>query len=115
MFTATLVVTLIAAAALGYAAYVDFRREAWIVENMTRYGIPHTWLFQLGAAKAAGALGLLVGLAWPPVGVLAGCCLLLFFTGAVITVLRSGWYSHLPYPLAFATPAAVALALQAAS
>jgi hypothetical protein len=63
------------------------------------------------AAKAAGALGLLVGLLVPSIGVLAGICLVLYFTGAVITVVRARWYSHIPYPLIYMAPVASALVL----
>lgn len=53
MHTTYVVVTLLAVAANLYAAYVDFMRAEWVVANMTRYGIPHSWLFWLGGAKAA--------------------------------------------------------------
>lgn len=63
---------------------------------------------------AVGAVGLLVGLFLPVVGVLAGICLVLYFTGAVITVIRARSYSHIPYPLLYVTPVVVSLALGAA-
>ncbi|MGW1882858.1 DoxX family protein [Streptomyces sp. NPDC001970] len=78
---------------------------------MSEYGVPHAWIHPLGAAKAAGALGLLAGLASPAVGVAAATGLVLYFAGAVITVARARRYSHIPYPGLFLVPAAGSLAL----
>jgi hypothetical protein len=108
------VVTLLAVTANTYAATVDFTRPAWVLDNMTRLGVPHSWLFSLGAAKAAGALGLLVGIGVPPVGVVAAAGLVAFFVGAVLTVVRAGWYAHV-YPVAFLVLAAGWLVLRLAA
>jgi hypothetical protein len=102
MFTAYVVVTLLAAAATGFAATADFLRPQWVLANMTRAGVPQSRLFSLGALKAAGALGLLVGLGVPLLGVAAAVGLVLFFVGAIITHIRAHWYS-------FTTPAAFLL------
>jgi hypothetical protein len=74
-------------------------------------GSTPSWWPWLGTAKAAGAAGLLAGLLVPAIGVLAGICLVLYFTGAVITVIRARWYSHIPYPLMCMAPVAGALVL----
>ncbi|MET9545627.1 DoxX family protein [Streptomyces sp. NPDC006627] len=115
MSTAHVVVTILAAAMTGFSAASVFLRSKWVVQPMADYGIPMTWLPWLGAAKAAGAVGLLVGLAVPFVGVAAGIALVLYFTGAVITVVRARWYAHIPFPLVYAAPVVGALALGAAS
>ena len=114
MFTAYVVVTILAAAASTYAATVDFMRAGWILDNMTRYGVPHSRLFPLGALKAAGALGLLLGIGVPLIGVAASVGLVLFFLGAIVTITRAHWYSHLRYPAPFLLLAAVSLALRLA-
>lgn len=115
MSTAHVVVTILAAAMTGFSAASVFLRSKWVVQPMADYGIPMTWLPWLGAAKAAGAVGLLIGLAVPFVGVAAGVALVLYFTGAVITVVRARWYAHIPFPLVYAAPVVGALALGAAS
>jgi hypothetical protein len=115
MFTAYVIVTVLAAAATAYAAVADFLRQEWILVNMTRYGVPHSRLFSLGALKAAGALGLLVGIGVPLIGVAASLGLILFFVGAIVTVIRAHWYSHIAYPVGFLVPAAASLALGLAS
>jgi hypothetical protein len=111
MFTAYLIVTVLAAGAMTYAATVDFVRPEWILVNMTRYGVPHERLFSLGALKAAGAAGLLVGIGVPLIGIAASVGLVLYFVGAIVTVVRARWYSHIPYPVLFLLPAAGSLAL----
>jgi hypothetical protein len=52
MFTAYVVVAALAAAANIYIAINDFIRTDWIVANMTKVGVPRSWLFPLGALKA---------------------------------------------------------------
>ena len=114
MFTAYVAVTVLAAAANTWAATVDLTRPQWLLVNMTKVGVPHSQLFVLAALKAAGALGLLVGLGVPLIGVAAAAGLVVFFVGAIITHLRSHAYS-LAYPAAFLLLAAGSLGLRLAS
>ena|SRR5215218_2027310 len=76
---------------------------------------PRSWWPWLGTAKAAGAAGLLVGLFVPVIGVMAGIGLMLYFAGAVITVVRARWFSHIPYPLLYMAPVVASLALRFAA
>jgi len=111
LFTAYIIVSVLTAAANTYAAIVDFRRPQWVLDNMTNWGGSHSWLFTLGALKAAGALGLLAGIAVPLIGVAAAIGLVLFFVGAIAVVMRARWYSHLPWPTAYLLLAVASLAL----
>ncbi|MFI9050737.1 DoxX family protein [Streptomyces sp. NPDC053427] len=111
MSTAYVVVTLLAAAMAGFSAASVFLRAKWVVEPLADYGVPRSWWPLLGAAKAAGAAGLLVGLWVPVVGVLAGVGLVLYFAGAVVTVVRARSYAHIPFPLVYAAPVVGALVL----
>ncbi|MCD9143664.1 DoxX family protein [Streptomyces albireticuli] len=111
MSTTSLVVTVLAAVMSGFSAGSVFAGAPWVVEPMADYGVPRSWWTWLGAAKAAGAAGLLAGLFVPVVGVLAGVGLVLYFTGAVITVLRARRYAHVPFPLLYAAPVVAALTL----
>lgn len=115
MFTAYVVVTVLAVAANTYAAAVDFARVDWLIANMTELGIPHSQLFPLGALKAAGALGLLVGFAVPEIGLAAAVGLVLYFVGAVLTVVRARCWDQIPYPSAFLVLAVGALATHLAA
>src|SRR5438034_4127322 len=81
MFTAYVVVTLLAVAAntfSGIAALVHFKP---ILPAMAKAGVPESWLtFPIGTLKTAGAAGLLLGVIGVPlVGTAAAIGLILFF------------------------------------
>lgn len=114
MFITYIVVTILTVAANAYAAVVDFRGPQWVLDNMTKWGGSHSWLFTLGVLKAAGALGLLVGIGVPVIGVAGALGLVLFFVGAIAVVMRARWYSHLPWPVAYLLLAMASLALRLA-
>ena len=115
MSTAYIVVTILAAALVGYSAAAVFFRAGWVVQALTDYSVPNAWWPWLGTAKAAGAAGLLVSLLVPVIGVIAAIGLVLYFAGAVVTVVRARWYSHIPYPLVFLAPVAASIALRFAA
>ena len=115
MSTAHIVVTVVAGLFVGYSAVSLLRRDKQIVQFLTHYRVPPSWFAWLGTAKAAGAVGLLVGLLVPVIGVVAGICLLLYFAGAVVTVIRARWYAHVAFPLMYMAPVAAAVALKFAS
>ncbi|MGW1053108.1 DoxX family protein [Streptomyces sp. NPDC001118] len=111
MRTAQIVVTLLAALMAGFSGAVLLMRAQWIVKALTDYRVPQAWWTLLGVAKAAGAVGLVVGLFVPVIGVLAGVGLVLYFLGAAVTVARARWYTHIPFPLVYAAPVVGALVL----
>lgn len=88
-----IIVTVLAALALAFSASADFVRYHQVLTNMARAGVPESWLTWLGLAKAAGALGLLVGIFVPEIGVLAAAGVILFFVGAIVTHVVARWYS----------------------
>lgn len=55
--------------------------------------MPQSWITILGVLKAAGAIGLLIGIWVPLIGTAAAVGLVLFFIGAIITHLRAHDYS----------------------
>ena len=89
MFIAYIVVSVLAAAANVFSATLDFIRYKQILINMAKVGVSESWLTTLGILKAAGALGLLVGIRVPLIGIAAAIGLVLFFLAAVITHLRA--------------------------
>lgn len=109
MPSAYVIFVLLGAAMAAFSAGSVFVRAKWVVEPLAAYRVPRSWWPWLGTAKAAGAVGLLVGLAVPIIGTIAGIGLVLYFAGAVITVLRARWYSHVPFPLMYMAPVVVAL------
>jgi hypothetical protein len=54
MFTAYVVVTVVAAAANAFSAALDFIRYKQVLINMAKAGVPESWITMLGALKAAG-------------------------------------------------------------
>jgi hypothetical protein len=114
MSTAYVVITVLAAVMVGYSAFSVFSHARWI-QSLADYGVPRSWWPWLGTAKATGAVGLLVGLFVPVIGVMAGIGLVLYFAGAVITVTHAHWYSHIPFPLMYMAPVIGALVLRYAA
>jgi DoxX-like family len=115
MTTAYTVVTILAAAMVAFSAVSIIRQAKWVVEPLADYGVPRSWWPWLGAAKATGAVGLLLGLSVPVIGAIAAVCLLAYFTGAVVTVARAHSYAHIPFPLMYAAPVLAVLVLGFAS
>ena len=75
--------------------------------------LPHPTLVVALARYGQGRRdgGLLIGLFVPVIGLIAGIGLVLYFTGAVITVVRARWFSHVPFPLLYMVPVVASLAL----
>src|SRR6266487_2992511 len=80
MFTAYIVVTLVAAAANIFSATLDFIRYKQVLINMAKAGVSESWITMLGILKAAGAIGLLVGIGVPLIGTLLQSALSCFLT-----------------------------------
>ncbi|MFD5468530.1 DoxX family protein [Kitasatospora sp. NPDC127059] len=111
MSVAHIVVTVLGALMVGFSAYSVFAGADYVVGPLAEYGVPRAWWTWLGVAKAAGAVGLLAGLAVPAIGYAAAVGIVLYFLGAVITVARARAYAHIPFPLIYLAPAAASLAL----
>ena len=114
MFNTYLAVTILAAAANIFSATCDFVRYKQVSIAMAKAGVPESWMTMLGILKAAGALGLLVGIVVPLIGTAAAVGLVLFFVGAIITHLRAGDYSF-GLAVVFVLLAVAALVLRLAS
>ncbi|MGH7918632.1 MAG: DoxX family protein [Candidatus Dormibacteraceae bacterium] len=115
MSIAYVVVTILAAAWVGYSAAAVVFRAKWVTQALTEYGVPDSWRPWLATAKTAGAAGLLAGLFVPVIGIAAAIGLLVYFAGALVTVLRARYFSHIPYPLLFLAPVVASLVLHFAA
>ncbi len=93
MFITYVIVTVFAAATNIFSATLDFIHYKQILINMARVGVSESWLTTLGILKAAGALGLLIGIRVPLIGIAAAIGLVLFFVAAIITHLLGRDYS----------------------
>lgn len=86
LYVVITVITAIITAAVGIA---DFILAGFVLANSAKVHVPRSWLPTLGTLKLAGALGLLVGLGLPVIGIAAATGLVLYFIGAVIAHLRA--------------------------
>ncbi|MEU4360154.1 DoxX family protein [Streptomyces virginiae] len=107
----TVVVTILTAVWVGFSGFSLMRRAQFVVEPLVQYEVPRPWWTPLALAKFAGAAGLLIGLVVPVVGLLAGTGLVLYFLGAVITMLRARSYKTVAFPLLYLAPVTATLAL----
>jgi len=93
MTTAYLAVTLTAIAANGFSGIAALLHFQPIMPGMDKAGVPVSWLtFPIGTLKTLGALGLVAGLVYRPLGISAAIGLVLFFVGAIYTHIRASDY-----------------------
>ncbi|GAA0593739.1 DoxX family protein [Streptomyces crystallinus] len=111
MSLAYVIVAVLTAAWVGFSGFSLLRRAEFVTQPLVEYGVPRSLWTLLGLAKAAGALGLLVGLAVPAIGVAAGVALVLYFLGAVVTVLRARSYKTVAFPILYLAPIIATLSL----
>lgn len=71
MTAATVVVTVLAAFIFGAAAWTKFTDHEIATSTRDRLGISPGRYRLIGVAEAAGVVGALIGLAYPPVGIAA--------------------------------------------
>ncbi|BCJ30011.1 DoxX family protein [Actinocatenispora sera] len=111
MSTGYLVVVLATAVATGAIGAAAAARASFVRGFMTAVGVPDSWLPWLATAKLAGAAGLLVGIAYRPLGVAAAVGLVLYFTGAVAAHLRAHGYTTIAFPATYLGLALASLVL----
>ena len=90
MFIAYIVVAVLLSLVLLMSARGDITRDPKITESLKAIGVRDSWFLPLGLVKIAGALGLLAGIVYRPLGIAAAIGVVLYFAGAVITHLRAG-------------------------
>jgi hypothetical protein len=94
-----LVVTIVANMGIALA---DFASAKFVLKNSAQVGVSTRWLPVLGALKAAGAVGLLLGLLGVrPIGIAAALGLIAFFIGAVATHVRARVFYNIAFPMAY--------------
>jgi hypothetical protein len=115
MFVATLVISLLLAALLSYAAIRKLGHSDPVVATYARVGVPEDKLDYLAAILLAGAAGLTLGLVWAPIGVAAAIGVVAYFVLAVASHIRAGDTENLPTPAAILVIAVSALVLRIAT
>jgi hypothetical protein len=111
--TAYLVITAIVALMVAFSGLGKIRRDPRQVRVVHEtVGVPLKYLPLLAACEFAGALGMVVGIWWPPLGVAAGAGLVLYFVGAIVSHLRVGDFKGIGPAAFMLVVAAGALALR---
>ena len=91
MHIAYLVVTIVFALMAVFSGVGKIRRDPHQVRVIHEtVGVPLKFFPLLAACEFAGALGLLAGIEWPPLGIAGGVGLVIYFVGAVVSHLRAG-------------------------
>ena len=91
MTTAFVVVTVLSALMTAFSALMKIRHDPKVVKIIHEtVGVPMNFFPHLAACEIAGALGLIIGIWFPPLGVTAGSGLVIYFIGAIVSHLRVG-------------------------
>lgn len=89
MFIVAAVVSILLAVAATGSAVAKLTGNPQVVESIVNtVGFPGERLWVLAALELAGAVGLIIGLFWAPLGIAAAAGLVLYFLGAVIGHVR---------------------------
>jgi uncharacterized membrane protein YphA (DoxX/SURF4 family) len=88
MFVATLIVSILLAVVVAFSGYAKLKKTPQIVDTMAQVGVPAAKIPLLAYLEIAGAIGLIVGLFWWPIGVAAAIGVVLYFVGAVVAHVR---------------------------
>jgi hypothetical protein len=112
MFVACVLTSILLAALMTFAAVRKLGHREEVVATYTRVGVPEDKLDYLAFVLLAGAAGLLAGLAWAPIGVVAAAGTVVYFLLAVAAHVRHDDRANLPTPVAIELIAVAALALR---
>jgi hypothetical protein len=96
MYVAYIVVGILFALGLAMSGRSKLVKEERIVKGMAAVGVPESWFPLLASAELAGALGLLIGIFWAPLGIAAAIGTVLYFLGAIGFHLRASDFKGLP-------------------
>ena len=103
MYAAYLATTLFAAALTGSAAVANLIGHSYPKTQADKVHVDHKWILPFGLLLGTGSIGLLAGLAVPPLGTLAATGLVLYFLGALTAHLRVRDHHLGPWLLYFVT------------
>lgn len=83
--------TVIFALMTAFSALMKIRRDPNVVKAIHEtVGVPMKYFPLLAACEITGAVGVVIGIWFPALGVAAGAGLVIYFAGAVISHLRVG-------------------------
>jgi hypothetical protein len=109
---AAVIVVLVTALLNAAMAVGDLVQARFVLTTSKMVRVPVSWLPALGAAKLAGAVGLVVGLlGLRPIGIAAALGLTLFFVCAIGRHVQTGALRSIPFPGAFLLLAVASLVI----
>jgi hypothetical protein len=109
------IAVLLALLLLASAAVKLARRPKRAVDGFIGLGVPLWGLPLLAACEIAGAVGLVLGLWYSPLGIAAAIGVVLYFVGAIGAHLRKDDFKGLPSPGMLLAMAAAALVVRVMS
>ena len=113
MNAAYLLITLLFAAMVAFSGLGKIRRDPRIVRVIHEdIGVPLKYFSLLASCEFAGALGLVLGIWWPSMGVAASIGLVLYFVCATVSHLRVRDFKGIGPAMFMLATAAGALALR---
>ncbi|MFL5908811.1 MAG: DoxX family protein [Solirubrobacterales bacterium] len=115
MFVAAAVLSILVAALLAYAAIRKLSHGPEVVQAYARAGVPESWLNALAVTLLVGAMGLLLGILWMPLGVAAAIAVAIYFLVAIAFHIRAGDLANAGTPVAIELLTMAALGLRLAS
>jgi hypothetical protein len=115
MFIAAVAVSLLLATLLTLSAIRKLSRGPDVVATYRRVGVPEGKLTYLALILLAGAVGLVVGVFWGPLGVAAAAGVSCYFLLAIAAHVRFHDTRNLPVPIAIELMALAALVLRLGS
>ncbi|WP_428339030.1 DoxX family protein [Mycobacterium sp.] len=89
MFIATCVLGVLLALMLLFSAYGKLTHNPQVIDTVVGVGFPRRFIWLLAACECAGAVGILVGLYWWPIGVAAAIGVVTYFVLAIVAHLRA--------------------------
>lgn len=89
MFIATVLFTIALAAGFAGAGLPKVTGAARMIESAEHLGVPYQMYRVIGVAELCGVAGVLVGLAWAPLGIAAALALAALTVGACASHVRA--------------------------
>lgn len=86
----TFVVTTALLGLLLFTGIGKYTRAEPIEHNLEAADVPRKWWDGLATLEILGALGILAGFVFPPLGILTCICLIMYLGGAVMAHLKAG-------------------------
>ena len=84
-------ITSIVALLVVLSGIMKLRRDPRKVQTVHEVvGVPLSYFPLLAICQIVGAVGLVLGIVWPLLGIVAGICLALYFVGAILSHIRVG-------------------------